>query len=448
MSIWSRCVHLALLLWCVSVATPALTADPLARATLQSKRTLYVGQQVLVDVDMLVPNYFLQPPQFPAIDLPGAIVTLQDGRALNLNETIEGTSYSGIRRTYVITTQRDGEFTLPPAEITFGYAAVPGQTTQGKASLPPLRFTVKAAPGGATGGSGVVAAKLTITQDLDRDPKTLKAGDTLLRTITVRAEGLRAMMIPVPEFPVPQGIRTYRQDPVLSEETDRTGQPVAGVRKDVVQYLFQDTGQYELPAIELSWFDPATAATESASAPSLTVSVAATPAPVSSLAPPGPEPDASPFNWLLAGVTAAVALVTGVAIWLLAQGLTRLEEALESRRSESRDSEAALFRHVEQACHNGSPLEIAKTFDRWSRKAGVVPLRPWLVRFGDEETVKAFDAQQQALYGNAGPPHLSGDRLGSGIRKARSAWLIGADPKPSLWRGRILPQLNPSWDGG
>ncbi|WP_457813293.1 BatD family protein [Sinorhizobium meliloti] len=122
----SRLYRLIAALFCwIAAAGPALSADPLARASLQSKGTLYAGQQILIDVDVLVPNYFLQPPQFPAIDLPGAIVTLDDGRALNLNETIDGTAYSGIRRTYIVTPQSPGDFTLPPAVITFGYAAVP-----------------------------------------------------------------------------------------------------------------------------------------------------------------------------------------------------------------------------------------------------------------------------------------------------------------------------------
>ncbi|WP_457663085.1 hypothetical protein [Sinorhizobium medicae] len=105
---------LAVLFCWLSTQGPALSADPLARAALQSQGTLYAGQQILVDVDVLVPNYFLQSPQFPAIDIPGAIVTLDDGRALNLNETIDGTPYSGIRRTYIIVPQAAGDFTLPP----------------------------------------------------------------------------------------------------------------------------------------------------------------------------------------------------------------------------------------------------------------------------------------------------------------------------------------------
>ena len=434
----------ALLFWWTATAAPAIAADPVARAALQSKGTLYVGQQVLIDVDIFVPNYFLQPPQFPAIGLPDATVTLQDGQALNLNETIDGTPYAGIRRTYIVVPRRDGDFTLPAADSTFGSAAVPGQMSQGKASLPQLRFTVAATPGGAEGTPGVVAAKVTVTQDLDPDPKTLKAGDTLTRTITVRAEGLRAMMIPAPEFSAPQGIRIYPQDPVLSEETDARSQPIAGVRKDVAQYLFPDAGQYDLPAIELSWLDPATAKTETVSAPAVSVSVTAVAASTTGLAPPKPEPETLPFNWFLVCATTAAALATSLIIWLLARLLSKLELAWETSRSDRRQSEAAYFRLVEQACHDGSPAGIAKALDAWSRKAGIMPLRSWLLHYADEQTVKVYDSQQQAIYG--GKPHAHAHGLDTGLKKARAAWLTKTDPKPARWRGKALPQLNPGWD--
>ncbi len=440
-------VLLGFLFWCCALAGLAVAADPVVRASLQSKGTLYVGQQVLIDVDVLVPNYFLQPPQFPQFDLPGATVLLQDGQALNLNETIGETLYSGIQRTYIVVPQRDGTFTLPQAEITFGYAAVPGQMTQGKVSLPQFRFTVTAASGAAEGASGVVAAKVAVTQDLSTDPKTLKAGDTLVRTITVRAEGLRAMMIPAPEFSPLPGIRLYQQDPVLSEETDPRGLPLAGVRKDVVQYLFSKVGQYTLPAIEVSWFDPVTAKTETVSAPAISASVAEAPVAATGLAPPAPEPEAPRFNWFLAGMIATFAFVTGLVIWLLAQALSKLEQSFERRRSDDRHCEAASFRLVDQACEDGSSMEIEKALDSWSRQAGIVPLRPWVAQFGSAQTLQAFDDQRQAVYGAAATPAVASGGLGSGLQAARAAWLSKAHPRSTYWHGKILPQLNPRWDG-
>ncbi|WP_027997991.1 BatD family protein [Sinorhizobium arboris] len=431
----------ALFCW-LAAAGPAFSADPFARAALQSTGTLYVGQQILVDVDVLVPNYFLQPPQFPAIDLPGAIVTLDDGRALNLNETIDGTSYSGIRRTYMITPQSAGEFTLPPAVITFGYAAVPPQAARGQVTVPPLRFTIEAAPGSAGESPGVVAAKVGISQELDQEPAALKAGDTLVRTVSVRAEGLRAMMIPEPEFSAPRGVRLYRQDPVLSEETDRNGQAVAGLRKDVASYLFQDPGTYILPAVTLSWFDPASGTTQSATAPAVRVTVAAATTRSPAIAPPAHEPQPPPFDWLHPAVTGGGVLISALVLWAAANRLTRLQARWEERRSKERQSEPAFFRHVEQACRNGPDEAIARALDAWSRKAGVMPLESWLGRFADAGTQRIYQIRQRALYGPEEASSRS-DAFLPGLKRARQLWLRQGAKAPGRREPALLP-LNPT----
>ncbi|PJR14513.1 BatD family protein [Sinorhizobium meliloti] len=442
----SRLCRLVAALFCwVAAAGPALSADPLARAALQSEGTLYAGQQILIDVDVLVPNYFLQPPQFPAIDLPGAIVTLDDGRALNLNETIDGTAYSGIRRTYIVTAQSSGDFTLPPAVIPFGYAAVPPQATRGEVTLPPLRFTVREAPANAGERPGVVAAKVSISQELDRDPAALKAGDTLVRTIAVRAVGLRAMMIPEPDFSAPDGVRLYRQDPALSEETDRNGQSIAGIRKDVASYLFREPGTYVLPAVALSWFDPASAATESASAPAVSVTVAAAASHSPAIAPPAVEPQRPPFDWLRLAVIGGGVLLTALFLWASANGLSRLEAWWQERRSKERQSEPAFFRQLEQACRSGSDEAIARALNAWSRKAGVMPLEFWLDRFADAETQQVYRTRQGALYGlaKASSPPVRGDLLLPGLKKARKIWLTQGEKAPRR-REPALHPLNPT----
>ncbi|MDX0991555.1 hypothetical protein GOL27_23780 [Sinorhizobium medicae] len=439
-----RLYRLLAVLFCwLSTQGPSLSADPLARAALQSQGTLYAGQQILVDVDVLVPNYFLQSPQFPAIDIPGAIVTLDDGRALNLNETIDGTPYSGIRRTYIIVPQAAGDFTLPPVPITFGYAAVPPQATRGEVTFPPLRFTVRSAPGTAGDSPGIVAAKVSVSQELDQDPAQLKAGDTMVRTVTVRAEGLRAMMIPEPDFTAPQGVRLYRQDPSLSEETDRNGQSIAGLRKDVASYLFQDAGNYVLPAVTVSWFDPASAKTQSATAPAVSVTVSAAAALSPALAPPAPEPQRDAFDWLHLALIGGIVLLTASSLWVAANGLSRLEAWWQERRSRERQSEPAFFRQVEQACKSGRDDAIARALDAWSRKAGAMPLELWLGRFADAETKQVYQAWQRTRYASqqASQP-LGAGLLLPGLKKAREAWLMQETEVPGR-KPALLP-LNPT----
>lgn len=148
----------------------AFAADPFVEATVATKGTLVAGQQIQIDIDVFVPNYFTAPPQFPAVDLPNAIVTLSDGRAQNLNVVKDGAQYSGIRRTYLVIPQLAGDYTLPTADIEFGYAAVPGQSVTAKVSLPPARFHVNEVPGSGNAGPILVATSLELSQTLTATP--------------------------------------------------------------------------------------------------------------------------------------------------------------------------------------------------------------------------------------------------------------------------------------
>ena len=100
------------------VPTALWAADPIIRAQVVTQQPIVAGQQIQIQVDVLAPNFFLSPPQFPLFDLPNAVVTLSDARAQNMTETVDGETYAGIRRIYLVTPQLAGTFTLPPARIT------------------------------------------------------------------------------------------------------------------------------------------------------------------------------------------------------------------------------------------------------------------------------------------------------------------------------------------
>ena len=433
-------------LW-LSLANVALAADPFARATLATKGTIYAGQQVEVDVDVFAPNYFLSPPQFPLFDLPGTIVTMPDDRGLNLNETIDGVDFSGIRKTYVITPQAAGDYTLPPVDIPFGYAAVPGETTQGRVKLPTLRLTVTEVPGGADGKAGVTAEKVTITQVFDRDPASLRAGDALVRTVTFEADGLAAMMIPEPSFEAPAGVKVYVHDPLLSEHRSDRGVFLGGVRKDTATYVFAKAGTYTIPAISLQWFNPSLGKTQTAEAPLAKVSVAAAPADATALAPPHPPPENAPFDWQWWVGAGLVVVALALLIHFAAVMAGRIQAWFDEIRTRKAQSEATAFHRVDEGCRSGDAERFEAAIDAWSRKTGNVPMTQWLDRFADPETRAAFANHQQSLYRDqqdaAQKPNLL--PLRAGLGKARSRWLeqiFDDEPVPA----NELPDLNPAFD--
>lgn len=428
-----RCC-LAILLFLVAV-TGLKAAEPLLRVEILTQPPIVPGQQVQIQVDVLAPNFFLSPPKFPLFDLPNAVVTLPDERAVNLTETINGERYAGIRRSYVVTPQTAGDFTLPPAAIPFTFAAVPGQPgAEGSVTLPPQTFTVAGAPA----GGGAAAQQVTVTQDLDRDPKTLKAGDMLVRTVTVTAEGMQAMMIPVPDFTAPEGVRLYPHDPVLTDTLDQAQGTIGGTRVDRVTYGFETAGTYTLPVIEIAWYDPKTQKNEVAQAPEIAVTVAAAAGFTPAIKPPEivePEPREPVNVRLLAGVAAGlVGLV--VLGWLGARLWRALKAWRQARRYRYEQSEAYSFRQFSTACRNGEAPAVYAALQSWAGRAKVAPLRDWLK--GDAALAEYGRLETSLFAGMSGS--FDAEKLLAGITTARQRWL---DQQTAVSMPAALPPLNP-----
>lgn len=428
-----RCLVILLLILATTAGLQA--AEPLVRVEILTKPPIVPGQQVQIQVDVLAPNFFLSPPKFPLFDLPNAVVILPDERATNLVETINGESYAGIRRSYVVTPQAAGDFTLPPAGITFTYAAVPGQPgVQGSVALPPQKFTVAGAPA----GSGAAAQQIGVTQDLDRDPKSLKAGDTLVRTVTVTAQGLQAMMIPVPDFTAPPGVRLYPHDPVLTDKPDQAQGTIGGTRVDRVTYGFETAGSYRLPAIEIAWYDPRTQKNEVAQAPEIAVTVAQAAGFTPAIKPPEviePAPREPVDLWLLAWGAAGVVALACLA-WLVPRLWRSIGAWRKARRLRYEQSEVYSFQQFSNACRGGDGGAVYAALQSWAGRAKVAPLREWLK--GDA-VLADYERLEARLFAGASGI-FDASRLLGGITGARRKWLerealVSASP--------ALPPLNP-----
>ena len=434
---------------CLSPAQAQTSDEPFVRVEVTTQQPVSVGQQVSVDVRVFVPNYFLSAPQFPTFDLPGAIVTLPDQGALNLNERVGGVTFAGIQRTYVITPQQAGALTLPPARISFVYAGASSQPVQGALTLPPETIEVRI-PTGAEGA--LLASDLTITQTLDRDPDVLKAGDTLTRVVTVAAKGVQAMMLPPAEFAPLAGVTLYPQQTVLRDETRERAGLIGARRSDKMIYRFDKPGDYVLPALTIDWFDPVANVRAKAVAPDIAVKVAAVAAFQNEIAPAIVAPDETPtpgVDWLRLLVIVAGLVVVGWAALFLEP---RLRRWLERRCAAREETEAAYFGRVRQACHGSDQAAAYIAIGVWIKRIGTPSISGWIAQTGDVALQACFGMFERYLFGGAGPEAKGGGakpwdgkQLFVGLARARRKWLRqqGTEEQASP----ALPALNPGAEG-
>ncbi|MCP1625947.1 hypothetical protein [Pseudomonas nitroreducens] len=264
---------LAILLLCLPLLGLAAEPEVKVRAELQPAGSVMVGGTLSLQIDLLVDTWFSQPPQLPPLQLAGAVVSEPSSEATHLNETIDGKPFFGLRFRYRITPQAAREFDIPALDIQVqpGQASGPVQVRS-----PALHFSASQ-PAGASAEAGqrLVASAVTVSQELKASHEPLRVGDSLTRTLHVRAEDAQAMLIPAPDFAEVDGLRRYLQTPTVQPLSDGRGGVLGGERVDAVTYVVNQPGDFRLPAIELHWWAADSGEQRSVSVPELKLSAQA-----------------------------------------------------------------------------------------------------------------------------------------------------------------------------
>jgi len=444
-------------IWLLMLGQAMAAPAPMARVEVTAQQPIRAGQQVNIDVTVLAPNFFMSAPAFPSLEVPGAIVTLPDARALNGNQTIDGVTYATISKTYAFVAAEDGDFDLPQATITLTYAGNDGAPQEATVTLPATRIRVGAggvpkvsSSGASNGGALLPVAALNVTQTLSPPPEhdvvQLRVGDTLVRTVATFAPGTQAMLIQPPKSNAPRGVRVFAADPKLSDGVSpNAGSPTAGgLRIDTFSYVFERKGTYTVPAITLDWTDPATGHASHSDAPSIRVVVAAG-ASAGDLAPSGsgfsiPQ-DAESIGVVLAGVAGLGVL--GLVIWRTLPLWRTLRHRYRERRSSARANAKSLRSEVIQACRSNDAAAAYRLAQRWSLEVTGAGLTEWASATGDAALIDAVSALATYCFARtdtasgAVEPHWNGAPLAAAFERCAST------ASPDAAHASAIPALAP-----
>jgi hypothetical protein len=261
-----------LFLCLLTTATLAAEPDLRVQTHLQPNDSVMVGGILELQLDVLTDSWFTDAPTLPDLKLPGALVLPPDGHAEHINQTLDGKSFNGMRYTYRITPNLAQGFDIPPLTV---------QATPGQASAPlsaqsqPLHFTAAQPPGFKPGELVLVAQGLRLTQKVIHSATPLKVGDSITRQLTLQADNAMAMSLPAPALGDISGLSRYPKNPQISNLDDGRGNFNGGQRIDTVTYRIDTEGRYNLPAIELTWWDASSQQTRTAQVPAVSFEAAA-----------------------------------------------------------------------------------------------------------------------------------------------------------------------------
>lgn len=430
---------------------------PVVRASLDPPGPVAVGQPVSMAVDILVPTFFMQPPALPAIEVPNALATLEDG-AVNMNDRVDGEVWSGIRRVYRIVPQAQGLVSIPAVPVVVHYAIGGRLSDPFTVPTPPLSFTARI-PAGAEGLDYFFAARdLRLTERFDRRPSTLKVGDAFTRTMTLEAPDVPALSLPPVPLSAPDGVSMRADPPSVSTVRGERGAPDRASSVERATYTATRAGHYVLPEVTVRYWNPAASRVDSVGLPAISFDVAAGPAFGEEIAlPPDPAEAAAPArpswmsivaDWWRVVVAATVTLLA--IVWLVRRFGGRARASWAAARRARAESESHYFAMVKAAARRGDLAALHAAALAWLARlpasAGTPTLSGVAAASGDTALAADIDELNRALYaapGQSAPIDGLATRVMSGLGRVRRHLLARGHPG-SPRHDRPLVPLNPS----
>lgn len=232
--------------------------------------SVYVQQQIIYTVRLLINTSIsssssLSPPQIKS----GSATIEQLGKDAQYTKQRQGVNWQVVERRYAVTPQQSGLLEFEPIHFE-------GQQVQQAPPQPGSRFDpfnifstmlgpvmhlfsdavsveIKPQPPGFSGTLWLPAHKVTIEGALSMPRDQLKTGEPATLTVTIAAAGLRAEQLTAPQIDFPSGLKSYPDQPLRRDEVAKEG--VRGVLAQKIAVVPTRAGSYQIPAIEIPWWN-------------------------------------------------------------------------------------------------------------------------------------------------------------------------------------------------
>jgi hypothetical protein len=142
-------------------------------------------------------------------------------------------------------------------------------------------------PESFTGDRWLPAKNLQVVESGLAQQMPIIAGKPLTRRIMVLADGLTESQLPSIEQKLPSGIKLYEERPQLKETPARTG--ISSSRQIGMTLIATEPGRYDLPGIEIPWWNTETDSQETARLPAVTIDVLPNPNSTPGIQQPQPQ---------------------------------------------------------------------------------------------------------------------------------------------------------------
>ncbi len=265
-------------------SSPLLLEADITPQRVVAQEQLLLKIRLLRRIDLI--NGQLTEPQ------PGGVaaVVKKLGDAHSYETRRNGQIYKVIERDYAIFPQKSGTLTIPALQfdgtVADGGSRFDPFSRQGqrvRRMTKPLQVEVLPLPTDLGQRPWIPATTFKLQDDWQQQAPKFIVGEPVTRTLRMSAGGVLSAQLPILQLNLPDGFKSYPDQPYREDQLSQSG--VTGVLEQKIALVPTHPGHYQLPAIDLDWWDVTAEKWQHAHLMAISIDVAAAPAGTTAISP-------------------------------------------------------------------------------------------------------------------------------------------------------------------
>ncbi|WP_312256574.1 BatD family protein [Stutzerimonas nitrititolerans] len=336
---------------------------------------VYVQAQVILTLRIYHSVSLYDDSTLSPLQISDALVE-QLGTWRTYEKDINGIRHGVIEIRYALFPQKSGQLSIPSQLFSATTAVASngdylpfgsrfGRSTQVKSPSIPLEVLPKPADYPAD-VPWLPAASMTLVEAWSPEPDQVRAGDSLTRSLLLKADGLSSAQLPPIAAASVAGLRSYPDQPSLANEATASG--LTGSREQREALIATQSGEIQLPAIAITWWNTREDRLEHTELAARTLHVAENPELQQG---PAPAPTASAVTvdgpllwpWQLSSLVLAMTTLLGFALWLHARRQPAVLRTLQAG-----PTPRSLLDDLKRACQANDSQATRQALDAWARQ--------------------------------------------------------------------------------
>ncbi|OQQ08185.1 hypothetical protein BK411_09800 [Vibrio splendidus] len=214
-----------------------------------------VNEQVILNIEVATPRWLTGGTRIGSIEIPNVIAKQRNQLATNYTERVGGTTWSRQRWEVTLYPMTSGEFVIPTVPVRIQVSAPDGSNVGGTLYTQPIKFEASLPSGLLSDESPWFSATdVDVEQEWQRSNESLKVGDAVTRTVTIKAKDSLSVLLPdVLTNESTQQFQAYPQPNRLDDTQERGDYRSSRVEETV--YVIQQGGEFTLPEFSFQWWD-------------------------------------------------------------------------------------------------------------------------------------------------------------------------------------------------